>query len=232
MIRVFGNVEETARAGADHVAKSLIDAIAARGRARMALSGGRTPARLYQMLAESPLRERIEWTRVDVMFADERGVGAADPDSNCRLVRETLIGGLPAPGPVVTRMRADAEDVDEAVAEYELAMEAALDLLVLGMGPDGHTASLFPGSPLVLDRERRAAMVYDSPKPPPRRMTILPRVIAEARTVMMLVTGEEKARMVERALAEETEPLTCPAALARERAWFLDRDAAAGLSAR
>jgi 6-phosphogluconolactonase len=111
-------------------------------------------------------------------------------------------------------------------------MEAALDLLVLGMGPDGHTASLFPGSPLVLDRERRAAMVYDSPKPPPRRMTILPRVIAEARTVMMLVTGEEKARMVERALAEETEPLTCPAALARERAWFLDRDAAAGLSAR
>ena len=230
MIRVFESAAEAAQAAAAQIAKAAAAAIEARGRARLALSGGRTPERAYRALAAPPLRDRVEWTRVEVLFADERAVAPDDPDSNLRLVRETLLANLPAPGPRVVRMRADSSDPDEALAEYERALATPLDLLLLGMGADGHTASLFPGSALVRECARRVAMVSDSLKPPARRMTILPRVIEEARAVLVLVTGADKSRAAARALEGETDPADCPARLARDRAWFLDREAAAGLA--
>ncbi len=229
MIRIFENSAEVARAGAAHVAQIAAAAIQARGRARLAVSGGSTPGALYRTLATL---DGVDWPRVEILFADERAVAPDDPDSTLRLLRETLLADLPAPGPRVHRMRADDPDEDAALAEYERLLETPLDLLLLGMGGDGHTASLFPGSPLLADRERRVALVTDSPKPPPRRMTILPRVIAEARAVMVLVTGSGKSRMVARALGEDLEVLACPIRLARGRAWFLDREAAAGLAPR
>jgi 6-phosphogluconolactonase len=231
MIRVFESAAGAALAAAGHLARAASAAIAARGAARVGLSGGTTPEPVYRALAAPPLRDEVRWERVEILFADERAVGPEDRDSNYRLVRETLLAGLPAPGPHAVRMRADAEPPHEALEEYERALAAPLDLLLLGVGADGHTASLFPGSLEVRDLERRVAVVDDSPRPPARRMTILPRVIAEARAVIVLVTGSAKARAVARALEQaEVDPAACPAALARGRAWYLDREAAAGLS--
>lgn len=230
MIRVFDSAAEAAQAVAAHVAKVAAAAIEARGRARLALAGGRTPGQVYRALAAPPLRDTVDWSRVEVLFGDERAVAPEDRDSNLRLVRDTLLAGLPAPGPRVVRMRAEAMPPDEALAEYERELETPLDVLLLGMGPDGHTASLFPGSALLGERERRVAIVTDSPKPPARRMTILPRVIDEAHAVIVLVTGADKARAAARALEGDADAADCPARLARERAWYLDREAAAGLA--
>jgi 6-phosphogluconolactonase len=229
MIRIFGSADETARGAATHAARIAAAAIAECGRARIALSGGRTPGVAYRALAEPPLRDQLDWSRVDLLFADERAVAADDRESNLRLVRETLLAGLADPGPRVVRMRADAVPPDGALAEYERALETPLDLLMLGVGADSHTASLFPGSPLLSDRERRVAMVLDSPKPPARRMTILPRAIEEARAVIVLVSGADKSRAVARALEEDVDAASCPARMLRDRSWFLDREAAAGL---
>jgi len=232
MIHVLTGADDVAQAAAAHVARALAAALEARARARLALSGGRTPGATYRVLASSAHRGRIDWPRVDVLFADERAVPADDRESNLRLVRETLLAELPAPGPRVIPMRADAAAPDEAVEAYAQELETPLDVLMLGMGGDGHTASLFPGSPWLGDRGRRVAMVEDSPKPPARRMTILPRVIQEAHTVIVLVTGGEKARAAAAALESDVTPDTCPARLLRGRSWYLDRDAAAGLSQR
>lgn len=229
-IHVFGTAAEAAGAVARRIVESSAACLDVRNRARVALSGGRTPTRVYRLLAAPPLRDAVDWRRVDLFFADERAVPADDPDSNLRLVRETLLTGLPAPGPSIARMRADALPAGEALAEYERALGAPLDVLLLGVGADGHTASLFPGSALLRERERRVAMVDDSPKPPARRMTILPRVIEEAREVLVLVTGADKSRAVARALEGDADAAECPARLARGGSWFLDRDAAAELA--
>ena len=115
-------------------------------------------------------------------------------------------------------MKADAPDLERAAAEYDALLAEPLDLLVLGIGEDGHTASLFLGSPLVREHVRRVAAVLDSPKPPPRRLTITPRVIAESRAVPMLASGAGKAAAVARALAPGADPLATPASLGDARA--------------
>lgn len=232
MIRVLEGPGEVAQAAAAHVARALASALDARGLARLAVSGGRTPAATFRALAAPPLRDAVDWSRVEVLFADERAVPPDDRESNLRLVRETLLAGLPEPGPRVVPMSANAADAGAAVEAYADALEAPLDVLLLGMGGDGHTASLFPGSPLLGDRTHRVAMVHDSPKPPSRRMTILPLVIDAARAVIVLVTGADKSRAVARALQADVTPAECPARMLRERAWYLDREAAAGLAQR
>src|SRR5205814_1562451 len=110
-------------------------------------SGGRTPVPLYRALAGADLRERIEWSRVRIWFADERAVAPEDPASNFRLARETLIDPLRIPPTHVHRMKGEYADLTAAVEEYESHLVEPIDLLVLGVGEDGHIASLFPGSP-------------------------------------------------------------------------------------
>src|SRR5881409_3358442 len=123
----------------------------------------------------------------------------------------------------------ERRDLDAAAADYGRELPAALDVLVLGMGSDGHTASLFPGSPAVLERRRRVILV-ESPKPPRQRITITPPVIAAARQVVVLVTGRDKAPAVARALdGDAPSPSEGPAVLARDGVWFLDPLAAAQL---
>ena len=150
-------------------------------------------------------------------------------DSNFRMAMEALLSRVPIPPARIHRMEAERQDLDAAAAAYGDLLPAALDVLVLGMGADGHTASLFPGSPALAERERRVVVV-DGPKPPRRRMTITPPVIAAARHVVVLVTGKEKAAAVARAVDEATPASEIPAALARHGVWFLDRAAAARLA--
>jgi 6-phosphogluconolactonase len=127
-------------------------------------------------------------------------------------------------------MRADADELEAAAREYEAHLAEPLDLLLLGIGEDGHTASLFPGSPLLDERLRRVAVVLAAPKPPPRRLTVTSRTIGEARAVLMLANGDPKAEAVMKALADSGETRDCPARLARAGEWLVDREAGVYLS--
>lgn len=225
-LSIHDSEEAVARAAAGRVV-GLARAIPANRRFRIGLSGGRTPRRLYQLLAT-----RLEADRVELLFADERAVPPDSEDSNYRLVQETLLAALPVPAERVHRMRGELADLEVAAREYEPLLEPPLDLLVLGIGEDGHVASLFPGSPLIEERSRRVAAVLDSPKPPARRLTITPRVIVEAGTVMVLAIGAAKAGAVAAALAVAGDPADCPARLARGGEWLLDRAAAEKANAR
>jgi 6-phosphogluconolactonase len=228
-VQVFESAEELALVTADHVATRLEAGIAARGRASLALSGGRSPVGLYQALASGARALGVDWARVHIYFADERAVSPTDPESNFRLARETLIDPAGIPPPNVHRIRAEHADLEAVAIEYEARFPHALDVLVLGLGPDGHTCSLFPGSPLVMEHERRVVPVLDSPKPPARRITVTPRVLGEAREVAMVVIEPTRAEAVARALEAEVTPLEVPAMLVRDRDWYLVRGAAAWL---
>jgi len=224
MIRVFPDPTAATVALAARVAADATAAIAERGACHIALSGGTTPVALYRVLA-GEYRDRVDWARVTLLLADERAVPAGAPERNDRLVRETLALPLGLRDEQLVPMRAEAGDLEAAARDYERALATPLDLLLLGLGPDGHVASLFPGRAAVLEDERRVAVERDSPKPPPVRMTLAPPAIAQARTVCVLVTGADKAQAVARALGGRATALECPGALVAHRDWYIDRDA-------
>ena len=229
---VIPDIRLLADAAARVVRDVAAQAIADRGVFRVAFPGGRTPRALLERLAAEPYRSQIEWGRVVVLFADERAVPPDHADSNYRLVREALLDPLGAEAPIARRMAADSPDLEQAARDYSLELELPLDLAVLGIGEDGHIASLFPGSPLLRASDARVGAVTDSPKPPSRRLTLLPRVLAEARTVLVLATGAEKAGAAAAAFAESGDASACPARLVRDGVWLLDADAAEQLGGR
>jgi 6-phosphogluconolactonase len=141
------------------------------------------------------------------------------------MAREALIAPARIPAENVHRMEADAADLDQAAARYAALLPPALDVLILGVGPDGHTASLFPGSP-ALEEKTRLVVPVRAPKPPERRLTITPPVMAAARRIVVLAAGSDKAGAVRRALQGGEPPEQVPARLARDGVWFLDRAAA------
>ena len=230
--RVLSQASLVALSAADLVAAVARDEAGPDGLVRIGLSGGRTPEAAYRLLASPEFRDRVPWERVHLYFADERDAPPTEPESNYWLVRKLLLEPAGVPPSNVHRMKADAPDLDRAAREYEPLLEEPLDLLLLGVGEDGHTASLFPGSALLRERVRRVAAVYDSPKPPPPRLTITPPVIASARRVVALVTGPAKAEAVANALQGDLSVQQCPARLLREADWLLDAAAAAKLSSR
>jgi 6-phosphogluconolactonase len=228
-VRTFEDPDLLAHAVAARVAAACTRAVADRRPCRLGLSGGRTALTLFDALRRPEFRD-LPWRDVQILFADERAVPAEHPDSNYRLVREALLEPLGVPLANAHRMDADAPDLEAAARAYEPQFEARLDLLVLGVGEDGHTASIFPGSPLVIERQRWVAAVVDSPKPPPRRLTITPRVIREAREAVVMVTGADKADAVARALEGDVYAPQVPAMLLRPADWYVDQAAAAGLT--
>ncbi len=226
---IFPGPEELADAAARMVAEIAENCLTNKSSFRFALPGGRSPRAMLARLAQEPYRESLDWQRMTVLFVDERAVPPDDPRSNFQLVDEMLVRPLGARAPNVIRMRADADDLEAAASEYDAALEEPLDLIVLGIGEDGHIASLFPRSPLIRERTRRVAVVLDSPKPPARRLTITPKVFEEAnRRLLVLASGGGKADAVALALKDETEPDEVPAALVRDALWFIDVAAASG----
>jgi 6-phosphogluconolactonase len=232
VIRLFSGASAAIEALAESIVRSGERALAARGEFRIGVSGGGTPVPLYLLLASATWAGRLDWSRARVLFADERAVPPDHPDSNFRLVREKLIDPLRIPEPNVYRMRGEADDLDAAAREYESHLVRPIDLLLLGVGDDGHTASIFPGSAGVHERTRRAIAVHGAPKPPPERLTVTPRALGEAREVSLLVLGEEKAPAVAGAIEGEVAPERLPARLLRERDWYLDAGAASSLRRR
>jgi 6-phosphogluconolactonase len=212
---------------ASWLAREVGEVIRARGRCALALPGGTSPWPVLRILGAGPVAGSLDWTKVDVYFGDERAVQPDSINSNYWMVMEALVAGLPVP-PRVHRMEAEREDLERAALDYERLLPERLDVLLLGMGPDGHTASLFPGS-TALDEQRRVVRVV-APKPPPVRLTITPVVIAAAREVAVLATGGEKAEAVRRALEGPRAVREVPVQLAAHGIWFLDPAAASRLS--
>jgi 6-phosphogluconolactonase len=212
-----------ADAGADVLATALRDF--GKPDLSLALSGGSTPGPIYEALAGFP---GIPWARIRIYFADERAVPPGDPASNYRLVRGALIDRVPIPAESVHRMEAERPDMDEAAASYERQLPSHLDILVLGIGEDGHTASLFPGSPNLAETARRVAPAR-SPSPPTERLTITPPVVRSASRIFLFARGRAKADAVREALLGETDASRCPARLARGGTWVVDTEAAAQL---
>jgi 6-phosphogluconolactonase len=204
------------------IAESIVAAVTERGGCALALSGGTTPRAIYARLAD---RAGIQWPMVDVFFGDERCVPPDDAASNYRMASDVLLSRVPVSPDRIHRMEAERADIDAAASEYDHSLPDRMDVLLLGMGADGHTASLFPGAPALGERLRLVVPTV-SPVPPVKRLTVTPPVIASARRVVVIVTGAEKAPAVERVFEGTLDPRAVPAQLALAGHWFLDREAA------
>ena len=227
-VKVAKDRDDLRRLAAELIARKIESAVLARGACSLALSGGSTPGPVYEELGESDLAAKIDWPQLRIFFADERAVPMDHPESNYRLVVSTLLKSHPEALGQTYRMPADAADRRQAAKQYGRRIPDPLDILVLGMGADGHTASLFPGSAALDEREERVVAVT-APKPPPERMTVTPPVLERARTIVMIVAGAEKASMVAKALSGIVDPKSIPAQLARRAHWILDAGAASAL---
>jgi 6-phosphogluconolactonase len=240
-IVILSDPAAVARAAARRVGREATEAVAARGRFSVALSGGSTPGLLYRLLTEEPYRGEIPWAGVHIFWADERCVPPDDPGSNYRLAHEALISCVPIPPENVHRIRGELGPKAAARA-YEMEIEAffcgprlRFDLALLGLGEDGHTASLFPRSDAIQERERPAVPVeaHYQDRPSGRVSLTLP-ALNSARQVLFLVTGSTKAEIVQSVLEGPAGRL--PAQQVRPTAggltWLLDTAAASRLARR
>jgi 6-phosphogluconolactonase len=166
---------------------------------------------------------------VELFFGDERAVPPSDARSNFHMAYETLLRHVAIPPAGIHRMEAEHPDLEAAARAYDALLPERLDVLLLGIGEDGHTASLFPGADSLDVRDRRVVPAV-SPVPPTNRLTITPPVIAGARRVLVIAAGSGKAAPVARALDAATDPREIPARLAREATWLLDDAAASCLA--
>jgi 6-phosphogluconolactonase len=214
---------QLAELAAERIAEALKKAIYAGSAASLALAGGTTPRAAYEALAKIP---GIDWSKVSVYFGDERAVPPTHPDSNFSMAKAALFDRVAVPARNIHRMLAEDPDQEAAARAYEALLPARISVLVLGIGEDGHTASLFPGSPALNERTRRVVPVI-GPKPPPQRLTITPPVIEAAGLCIVLANGAGKAEPVRRALEDPLDIQLTPSALARNGAWLLDTAAAA-----
>jgi len=225
-------VELTVCAGPEEVASTVADELAAAARkgAAVVLTGGRSPGRAYELASE----REPDWSAASVWWGDERCVSPDDERSNFRLARKKLLDRLEAPPREVQRIRGEL-GAEAAAAEYdELLRRVKLDLVLLGLGPDGHTASLFPEQPTLEERERRAVPANATLEPLVDRVTLTVPTLSAAPVVVFIVTGEEKAEAVERAFGRPPDRST-PSSLIRSKAGrttvVADTAAAAGLRA-
>ena len=241
--RVFPDLETLSHAAAADFIAAVWEAMEARGSAVIALAGGDTPRTLYKLLAGAPYRDRVAWPKLVVFFTDERQVPPGDPQSNVQMARETLLDRVPVLPEHVHRPRLEDPDLARVAARYAAEVSAhvprgatdspVFDLILLGMGADGHTAALFPGDP-VLDEEAAAVASVHTPHAGFRRVTLTLPVLNAARRVFFLVSGEGKAAAVAR-VCRDQDPLL-PATRVRPETgsliWFMDAAAARLLAGR
>jgi 6-phosphogluconolactonase len=238
-VLVAGDSAALAEAAAAAILGAAQAAVAEHDRFTVALAGGATPAATYARLAQAPFVDAMPWDRTFVFFGDERMVPPHHPESNFRMADERLLAKVPLAADHVFRMRGDADDSEAAAAAYAKSLAETcrarrggvprLDLILLGVGVDGHTASLFPGSPAVREVFRPVAAVHAAAAALPERLTLTLPVINAAARVFVLVSGPEKAKVVKALLVEKA---LLPAGMVSpadgELRWFLD-DAAAAL---
>jgi 6-phosphogluconolactonase len=235
-LRVFPDVNELSLRAAAAVATTINDAVRSTARCSLLLSGGSTPRTLYGLLA-SRFREQIPWAHVHVFWGDERYVPHDDAHSNYRMAKETLLDHVPCPAANIHPMPTHLSDPDAAARDYEATLRnyfaaelPEFDLVLLGLGPEGHTASLFPGSPALAEPTRWVRAVT-APADPPLRLTLTFPALNRAANAYFLVTGSNKARALHHILTGTADPNTFPAAGVRLASgtliWWVDRAAVA-----
>ena len=235
---VLATEADLAQAVATRFAEAAASAVAERGRFAVALAGGTTPKAAYELLAAQPCRDDVPWDAVRFFFGDERCVPPDDPQSNYRMARDAMFEPLHIDATHVFRMRGD-DPPQRAAAAYadlllgELGPMPVLDLVMLGMGPDGHTASLFPGSSPRAD-DPAFVLAPFVPKFATYRLTLTPRTINAARAVVIATAGDAKADALAHVLEGPYDPNTYPAQIVEpvdgRLTWLVDRAAAAKLA--
>jgi 6-phosphogluconolactonase len=239
-IRILKSSPELFRAAAAEFARVAADAVRARGRFCVALSGGSTPKGLYTLLATGTIP--IPWGNIYFFWGDDRHVPPTDPESNYRMVYEAMLSKVPVPPENVFRILSEEKDADVAARQYEQTLSKffrlnagdfpRFDLVLLGLGPDGHTASLFPGS-AALQEKKRLVVANWVEKFKTDRITLTLPVLNNAAAVMFLVSGEEKAGILREVLEGKGHLL--PSQMVHpsdgKLIWLLDQPAASRLSA-
>jgi 6-phosphogluconolactonase len=220
---------------AEEIAGVLNGAISERGKCFVALSGGETPRQIYRRLAMDPLKSRVKWKQVNLFFSDERCVPPTAPESNYGMAEESLISSIDIPRGNIHRMKGEI-DPTEAAREYQQEIRSAFggqpvrfDLVILGIGVDGHTASIFPGSPVV-EEEHALVCPASAPDQKLHRLTLTFSCINSARKIIFLAAGKKKAQIVQRVLGTSKPLKEFPATMVQppegKVTWLLDRDAA------
>ena len=240
---MFEDLAALGAAAAEEFAELAAEAEARRGRFAVALAGGSTPRGLYRLLAEAPTRDRVAWDRIEWFWGDERAVPPDHPDSNYGMAAAALLGKFDLPPERVHRIRAEQTDGEAAARAYQEEIARAFgvdpegpppafDLILLGLGADGHTASLFPHTPALRER-RRWVVSHFVPALGAERITLTLPILNRAREVRFLVAGAEKAAPLRAVLEGPRDPEMLPAQSIHPEAgrliWLADRAAAAAL---
>jgi len=236
-VQVLKDEDAVARAAADIFVNLAPQPHGNRRPFRVALAGGTMPQALYALLASAEYRNRMAWDLVSFFFGDERAVPPDHPDSNYRMANVVLFCPLDISAKNVYRMKGEMPDLEAAAAAYERELQSAFegarvphfDLIFLGMGPDGHTASLFSGSPALAECKRLVVPVMDAPKPPPRRLTLTVPVFNAGQLVLFMATGADKAQALREVLQGTASPDQYPAKHVRpgpeHLVWLVDEAA-------
>lgn len=243
-VRCLEGTEQIARLTAGEFVRAGLAAITQRGRFFVALSGGVTPRQAFRQLASDPFRRQLDWSKVEFFWGDERAVAPTHHDSNYRMAREAMLDPLRIKESQIHRMRGEVDPLDVAAREYQELMARVFqvaasgpppvfDLVLLGLGPDGHTASLFPRVPALQERVRWVLSTFRPGHLKQERLTLTFPVLNRARMVTFLVTGADKAEAVAQVLEGGGEAEPPPARLVAPPAgqveWLLDRAAASSL---
>jgi 6-phosphogluconolactonase len=234
MMRTLPDLESLSQAAAEFIMEQSKKAIEARGRFSLLLSGGSTPRRTYELLASEMFRASIEWKNVHIFWGDERCVPPDDPRSNERMARETFLDHVSIPQEQIHAVHC-AGSPQQAARDYESTLkdffgdrDPSFDTVLLGLGKDGHTASLFPGSP-ALKENKRWVMAAHSGKEGFDRVTLTPVIINRASSIVFLVAGKEKARILREVTANVAVGDPLPARLISpsggQLVWLVDKEA-------
>jgi 6-phosphogluconolactonase len=243
-IRILTNVDAIARRAAQEFVQSATQAVSEKGSFTVALSGGSTPKALYSLLAtDAALRSQLPWDKMSLYFGDERNVGPDHPDSNFRMASETLLSKVPLKPEQTFRIKGEDKDTGRAAQEYEQALRASFkigegqfprfDLVLLGMGNEGHTASLFPGTKALHETKRLVVRNWVG-KLYTNRITLTAPAINNAARVMFMITGADKALALKGVLEGPYEPDQLPAQMIQPSngkvLWLVDTIAGGMLS--
>lgn len=240
-VRVYPTRSAAAHAAAAHFVATAEKATMARGRFSVVLAGGNTPRDVYRLLASDEYAPMVGWQQTQVFWGDERTVSQSDPENNGHMARETLLNYVPIPVESIHRIQSQlppeeaALDYDQTLRQYFTTRgmhEPRFDLVLLGMGAEGHVASLFPRSPALKERERWVVATFVEPKQS-WRITLTPVALNAASKIIFLVIGEEKAQALRRALSEPKQPHDFPAQIIDppqgQVLWIVDKAAASVL---
>jgi len=235
-LRVFVDVNELSLRAAEAAVRIINESVQTNGRFSLALAGGNTPRILYHLFSNQ-FRDQIPWNKAHVFWGDERYVRPGDPRSNYRMARETLLDDVPCPAGNVHPMTTEFPDPDIAARTYEKTLRGyfstewpRFDLVLLGLGEEGHTASLFPRSS-ALEEKKRWVIAVKAAADPPLRLTLTLPVLTHAANIHFLVAGSNKAEALHQVLTGSPDPKNYPAAGIRPVQgtviWWVDRQAAA-----